>query len=191
MTIARITRVHGIRGEVVALSLTDFPERFAQLDTVRIETKDRVFWEVLEGFRFHQNRILLKFAGFDQPQAVEHLMGGAVQVPESERVKAPPDTYFHSDLIGCAVFDRERFLGEVQRILETGTAALLVIERGDGDILIPLAKQFLREVDLGKRRIEVDLPRDLIELNQISESTKWKRRKKERAGRNAPEPQSG
>lgn len=191
MTIARITRVHGIRGEVVALSLTDFPERFERLDTVRIETKEQVFWEVLEGYRFHRNRILLKFAGFDRPHEVEHLMGGAVQVPESERVQPPPDTYFHSDLIGCEVFNRKQSLGEVRRILETGAAALLVIERGDGDILIPLAKQFLREVDPGKRRIDVDLPTDLIELNQVSESARSKRRKAEREGRKAAGSKSG
>ncbi len=183
MTIARITRPHGVRGEVVALSLTDFPERFARLETVRVATEAQVSWEILEGYRFHKNRILLKFAGLSRPNEVEHLIGGEVQVPEADRVKPPPDTYFHSDLIGCEVFNRERPLGAVQRVLETGAAALLVIEAVEGEILIPMAKQFLRKVDPEMLRIDVDLPGELIVLNQISASSR--RRKKEREDRRA------
>jgi len=163
-SIARIVKRRGVRGEVVAELLTDFPERFSSLDEVRIFNGAREYWEEIEKHWFHKNRVILKFCGRDRPEEVEELIGGDVQVSEDQRVSLPQDSFYHSDLIGCKVLENEEVLGGVTGILETGAAGCnLVVTRADGgEFMVPLVRKFVLKVDLEKKVIHVDLPSGLV-----------------------------
>ncbi len=163
-SIARIVKRRGVRGEVVAELLTDFPERFSSLDEVRIFNGEREYWEKIEKHWFHKNRVILKFCGRDRPEEVEELIGGDVQVSEDQRVLLPQDSFYHSDLIGCKVLENEEVLGGVTGILETGAAGCnLVVSGADGgEFMVPLVRKFVLKVDLEKKVIQVDLPSGLV-----------------------------
>jgi 16S rRNA processing protein RimM len=163
-SIARIVKRRGVRGEVVAELLTDFPERFSSLYEVRIFNGEKEYWEGIEKHWFHKNRVILKFCGRDRPEEVEELIGGDVQVSEDQRVLLPQDSYYHSDLIGCKVQENEEVLGGVTGILETGAAGCnLVVSGADGgEFMVPLVRKFVLKVDLEKKVIQVDLPSGLV-----------------------------
>jgi len=163
-SIARIVKKRGVRGEVAAELLTDFPERFSSLDQVRIFNGETEYWEEIEKHWFHKNRVILKFRGRDRPEEVEELIGGDVQVSEDQRVSLPQDSYYHSDLIGCKVLENEEVLGGVTGILETGAAGCnLVVTRADGrEFMVPLVRKFVLKVDVGKKVIQVNLPSGLL-----------------------------
>ncbi len=163
-SIARIVKKRGVRGEVAAELLTDFPERFSSLDEVRIFNGEKEYWEEIENHWFHKNRVILKFRGRDCPEEVEELIGGDVQVSEDQRVSLPQDSYYHSDLIGCKVLENEEVLGGVTGILETGAAGCnLVVTRDDGgEFMVPLVREFVLKVDVGKKVIQVNLPSGLV-----------------------------
>lgn len=163
-SIARIVKKRGVRGEVAAELLTDFPERFSSLDQVRIFNGETEYWEEIEKHWFHKNRVILKFRGRDRPEEVEELIGGDVQVSEDQRVSLPQDSYYHSDLIGCQVLEDAELLGGVTGILETGTAGCnLVVTRADGgEFMVPLVRKFVLKVDVGKKVIQVNLPSGLV-----------------------------
>ena len=167
VSIARIVKTHGLRGEVAAEILTDFPERFQLLDRVFLGAAGAAREERLESFRFaHRSRVILKFAGRDRIEEVEELVGCEVRVPESERVVPPEDVYFDSDLEGCLVYQGDNLLGRVDSILKVGESAsnLVVVDERDREFMIPLAREFVRRVDVADRRIEVDLPPGLTDL---------------------------
>ena len=163
-SIARIVKRRGVRGEVAAELLTDFPERFSSLDEVRIFNGETEYWEEIEKHWFHKNRVILKFRGRDRPEEVEELIGGDVQVSEDQRVSLPQDSYYHSDLIGCKVLENEEVLGGVTGILETGAAGCnLVVTRADGgEFMVPLVRKFVLKVDVGEKVIQVNLPSGLV-----------------------------
>ncbi len=163
-SIARIVKRRGLRGEVVAELLTDFPERFSSLDEVRIFNDEKEYWEKIEKHWFHKDRIILKFRGRDLPENVEELIGGDVQIYEDQRVSLPEDSYYHCDLIGCKVLESGEVLGGVTGVLETGAAGCnLVVTRADGEeFMVPLVREFVLEVDVGKKVIQVDLPAGLV-----------------------------
>lgn len=166
VSIAKITRTHGVRGEVTAILLTDFPDRFRQLSKVYLFSEEQAGWETIERYRFHQDRIILKFVGRERPHEVQDLLGREVQIPESERVELPEDSYFDSDLVNCEVFERSIRLGVVVDLLKSGAGSVnLVIEDSDGrEILVPWVKEFVKEIDVENARIVVDLPPGLTEL---------------------------
>src|SRR5690348_12844349 len=88
ITVARIARPQGIRGEVVADLLTDFPERFTQLTQVRVEWPNgKVAVLELEKARLHQRRILLKFKGYDSRNAAESLRDVRVMVTRGQLIE--------------------------------------------------------------------------------------------------------
>ena len=57
-------------------------------------------------------------------------------------------------------------LGTVTEVLDSGGTHILKVDGSGGEILIPFAQSYLRKVDLGQRRIEVDLPEGLVDLNK-------------------------
>ena len=167
VSVAKITRTHGIRGEVTAILLTDFPDRFRLLRKVHLYSDAVSGWEEIERYRFHKDRVILKFTGRERPHEVNDLLGCDVQIPESDRIELPADTYFDSDLLNCQVFDGERSIGKVVDLLKAGADCVnLVIETSDGrEIMVPLVNAFVRQVDVGAARISVELPPGLEELS--------------------------
>ena len=164
VSIARIVKPRGIRGEVVAELLTDFPDRFLTVRRVRISQASHVCNEELEQHWFHGGRVVLKFKGRASPDDVRELIGGDVQVPESERYSLPQGFYYHSDLIGCHVLETDKSLGVVTDIFETGSAGVnLVISTNKGEeFMMPMVRKFVLAIDIDKKQIEVKSPPGLI-----------------------------
>jgi 16S rRNA processing protein RimM len=168
IVIARIARAWGIKGEVFADILTDFPERFDDVTTVTLRRGATERPAELEGYRFHKERILLKFAGVDTMSDAELLAGFDVVVPEEELYELPEgeDLYYDFDLVGCRVETAEGDeVGEVERVMRTGAQELLVVRRPDGrEALVPFVDEICPTVDVEGKRIVVDPPEGLLEL---------------------------
>lgn len=182
VSIARIIKTRGIKGEVSAELLTDFPERFTSVSQVRILLTGNQYWEDLERYWFHQGRIILKFRGRDLPDTVHELVGGDVQIPERERVPLPQGSYYDSDLIDCRVLENQETLGQVVQILKAppGAAAHLVIAGKQGkELMVPMVRKFVTQVDVEKKIIRVKLPKGLLELAFQEGSTQEEKRGRE------------
>ena len=164
--IAHVVRAHGLRGEVAADMLTDFPERFDDVAEVTLRRGDEERAAEVEGHRFHKGRVLLKFAGVDSMTDAERLRGFDVVVPEEELHELPEDFYYDFDLVGCAVVTTSgEAVGTVDSVLRTGAAELLSVRRaGGGEVLIPFVDEICPEVDVEARRIVVDPPEGLLDL---------------------------
>ncbi|MFQ5738057.1 MAG: ribosome maturation factor RimM [Acidobacteriota bacterium] len=178
VTIARIVKTRGVRGEVAADLFTDFPERFAVTRKVRVLRGKVQFWEEIEQHWFHKGRVILKFRRGDRPDDVTHLIGGEVQIPEEQRVPLPESTFYHSDLIGCQVVEDGKRMGQVVEIFATGSEGANLVVRTDtpAEVMIPLVDRFVCRVDLVKKTIEVSLPPGLLELGVIERRQKKEKR---------------
>lgn len=166
LTIGRVLKTHGRRGEVAAEILTDFPDRFQAGQEVLLSGGTDTQARSVEASRFHKGRLILKFAGCDSITAAESLHGLWIQVPGSARRPLPPGVVYCSELIGCAVRERGHTLGIVEAIEETGASLLLRVRTPEGELLVPFAEELCQTVDVEKREIHVRLPEGLRELNR-------------------------
>jgi len=166
ISVARIARPQGHRGEVIADLLTDFPERFARLGRVYVKRADgRLLLLDLENSRLHKGRVALKFTGFDSISGAEELRDARVLVSRDQLVELPEDTYYDFDLIGCeAVATGGQHLGHVVEVQNFGAAPLLVVRDGARELLIPLVLSICVEIDTGRKRIVVNPPEGLLDL---------------------------
>ena len=160
VTIAHLVRARGNKGELAALPLSN------RLTDVKHVIVNDAPMEV-ERTWTHGDRVIFKFKGVDTISDAQRLAGADVSIPLEQRPEAPEGEYYQSDLIGCQVVDQSgRMLGVVSDFQETGGAPLLEIRTQDGkELLIPFAKSMLVGVDLVRKRIEVNLPDGLADLN--------------------------
>jgi 16S rRNA processing protein RimM len=166
VAIANIVRTRGLRGEVVADILTDFPERFEGLEMVTgiLPTSKRLDLKI-ENFWFQSGRIVLKFAGYDSIESAEALRNSEICVPESEVMELEAGEYFDWQLAGCEVETvGGTQIGQVREIMRTGGTELLVVQGETKEYLIPFAEAICREVDLEKKLIRIDPPEGLLEF---------------------------
>jgi 16S rRNA processing protein RimM len=86
VTVAKVIKTQGRIGEVAAVLLTDFPERFSQPGTYFSFDKENRRREVqLDDHWFHKGQVILKFAGTDSISQAEELIGCEIQVPLEQR----------------------------------------------------------------------------------------------------------
>lgn len=166
VAIAKIVKSRGLRGEVSADILTDFPERFDDLESVIALLPNGTRQNLkIEGFRFQKNRILLTFEKINSVEAAENLRNAEICVPESEAVALEEDEYFDWELEGCAVETVEgEKIGCVKELMRTGGTEILVVKGAEKEFLIPFAETICTEVDVEKKLIRVDAPEGLLEF---------------------------
>jgi 16S rRNA processing protein RimM len=172
VTLARILRPRGLRGEVAAEILTDFPERLPKLREVWLSgghsAPRRVRVERCWLSPGRGGQAIFHFADVASVEAAEKLRGLEVQVPIEERARLAAGNYFVSDLVGCEVWEAEAAsaLGSVRDVEFPGGAPLLAIDTKDGEVLVPLAAEFCVRIDVKAKRIDVTLPEGLRDLNR-------------------------
>jgi 16S rRNA processing protein RimM len=182
VTVARILRPHGCRGEVAAEILTDFPQRLKGL--VSAELVDSKSHTVANGARPRAIRscwlsksrggqAIFHFEGSDSIDDAKRLVGLEVQIPIVDRLPLPLGHYYISDLAGCEVIERSgRTLGRVREVQFVGKDVAgtpnLAIDSPAGELLIPLAQDICINIDIGAHRITVVLPEGLLDLNANS-----------------------
>jgi 16S rRNA processing protein RimM len=167
VTLARVRKTQGRRGEVAVELHSDVPDRFrpglrlfalAQ-DNSRRELQIEELWP-------HKDFLILKFAGIDSISDAEALIGCELQVPRSERAQLESGWNYVSDLIGCVVFDTGREIGKIEDVqFGTGEAPLLIVVGGNKRYEVPYAEAYLQSVDLEHKQIRMQLPEGMLELN--------------------------
>jgi 16S rRNA processing protein RimM len=167
VTLARVIKTQGRHGEVAAETHTDIPGRLHAGMKILALAEDASRRELqIDDVWPHKNWQVLKFAGVDSISDAEVLIGCELQVPSSERAKLEEGAFYVSDLIGCALFDQGREIGVVSDVrFGAGEAPLLVVGLGKNEHEIPYAQVFLERVDVEHKRIEMNLPEGLLEVN--------------------------
>jgi 16S rRNA processing protein RimM len=165
--VARLVRTRGLKGELLADVLTDFPERFADVSEVTGVSPDgRRIELTLEQHWFQKDRVVLKFEGYDTVDAAASLVGLELGLPEQDRIQLPSNEFYDWELEGCSVENANgEPIGRVREVMRTGGVELLVIEGADHDEhLVPMAAEIVLSVDVPGKKIRIDPPEGLLDL---------------------------
>ncbi len=160
-------KTQGRHGEVAVELHSDVPGRFQQgLHLLALFNDGQRRKLKVEGLWPHKSYLVLKFERVDSISDAEALIGAELQVPKENRAQLEPGWNYVSDLIGCMVLDGDRELGVVREVrFGAGEAPLLVVGTGREEHEIPFASAYLRSVDVTGKRILMELPGGLLEVN--------------------------
>lgn len=169
ITLARVVKTQGRRGEVAAQTHSDVPGRFvlgmklfvlpkAQDSRRELEVED--LWP-------HKGLLVLKFRGVDSIFDAERLIGSELQVLSTQRADLEPGWNYVSDLVGCVVLDQSREIGRIEDVqFGAGEAPLLMVANAAGKKFeVPFAEAYLEGVDTAQRQVRMNLPEGMLEIN--------------------------
>ncbi len=165
VTIGKIERHFGVRGEFKVRSLSDVPGRLDHLKQVHVlEPTGQTVERTVTHVRRTGSTYIMGLAGVTTPEEACLLRGGFIQVPRSPASALSADVYFECDLVGMTVEnERGDEIGVLETILEIPNNQVFVVRKGMEEVLIPAAKSFVTAVDLARRRMTVCGIDDLVE----------------------------
>jgi 16S rRNA processing protein RimM len=171
VTLARVVKTQGRRGEVAAEVYSTVPDRFA-LGMKLWASPERAFSGdarrtlEIEEFWPHKEWLIFKFAGVDSISDAELIVGCELQVPENQRAELQEGWSFVSDLVGCTLMDQGREIGQVEDVqFGAGEAPLLIVADGGKRFDVPFAQAFIESVDLAHKQLRMKLPEGLLSVN--------------------------
>jgi 16S rRNA processing protein RimM len=158
LRIGLVRSVHGLKGALRVELLTDFPDRFAPGCEVNVAGRQLRVARSTE----QPDGLLVTFAGIDDRNAAELLVGAYCTVPLEDARALPSDRYYHFQLVGLRVFDvhGDRELGEVAEVLAYPANDVLRVTDGSREVLIPMVRSVVRAIAPSEGRITVDLPEE-------------------------------
>ena len=166
--VGRVVRPHGLRGQVVIASETDFgADRFAPGAKVWRQSGKTIGELVVADSYPQADRWVVGFENVTTVEEAEELRGIELRIPEDARMPLGPDEYYLYDLVGCEVRTAAGVeIGRVQAVYTGAGGALLSVDRNGAEVLVPLVKTMCPEIDVAARRIIVDPPEGLLDVNR-------------------------
>ena len=165
--VGRIARAHGNRGQVIIDPATDFPEeRFKPGSVLQIRRGNATESIAVENVRFHRGRPILGLSGIDTMDAAEALAGSELRIGTDALQPLPAGSFYHHDLVDCDVETRDgETIGRVTAVEGDASGSRLVVRGRQGEVLIPLVENICVAVDVQGRKIIVEPPQGLLDLN--------------------------
>ena len=167
--IGKIVGAHGLHGTCKVVSFAESVSIFSTNRSIILRRPDgeertcAVQWS-----KQHSRCILLALEGVTDRDQAETLVGCELLIPRSSLPEPEDGSYYWFDLIGLSVYTTDgRFLGRLESIFPTGSNDVYVIRpelednRPGEELLIPEIESVVREIDLDRKLMRVDLTEDM------------------------------
>ena len=171
VVLGRVIGAHGTRGELRVAVFGDGPDNLLRAPELALEAerpgsgaRERIA-EVTSAAPGRPGEVRLTLRGIESREAVQALAGLLVSVAPRHLAPLPDGEFYWYQLVGCAVEAHDgRALGTVRALWETGAHDVLVVEDEEGrEVLLPAAADLLREVDIARGRIVIEVPEGLLD----------------------------
>jgi len=163
LNVARIVSTHGLKGNVKVELLTDFDSRLAKGQKLMLKGQ----WVTVQASQWQNGRLVLKLSGVDDIDQAKALQWEYLSVNADEEPELDADEFLVEDLVGLTVMTTEgKNLGVVDEVAAYPAQDILMI----GDLMIPFAQEFVKEIDFDKETITVELLEGMLDIAESRDS---------------------
>ena len=166
IAIGQISKVRGIKGEMVVIPLTDDPKRFSTLGKIFLSKDEKINQFEVETVRTDlktkrlKERVLIKLKGVENPEEAKKLVGSFLEIEKEDLSKLPEGRYFVFDIIGLKVITtEEKEVGTVKEVLSLPANDVYVVQGDQKEYDIPAIKEVVKKIDL-ERKIMIIEPKE-------------------------------
>lgn len=165
VTIGKITKSQGNKGEVRIFPLTDFLDRFQILDKVYLEKDTQLLEKEIENVRLQKNMVIIKFAGVDNIEQAQAFRDYYLKIPKTELMELPQDHYYIEEIMDFKVVTNTgNYLGKVFNVISTGGTDILEIKGETKNYMVPTAHEIIKEIKMLEKEIVIEPIPGLLEL---------------------------
>jgi 16S rRNA processing protein RimM len=170
ITIGQISKVRGIKGEMVVVPLTDDPKRFSDLQKVLLSKDEKIIEFEVEKVRTNlttkklNEMVLLKLKGVESPEEAKKLVGSFLEIEKEGLIKLPEGRYFIFDIIGLKVITtEEKEIGTVKEVISLPANDVYVVQGDQKEYDIPALKEIVKKIDLEKKIMIIEPKEGLLD----------------------------
>ena len=159
LEIGKIVNTHGLRGEVKVVPWTDTPEDFETVESVFVKIKREYKPLTVASVRYQKNNLIVKFKEYDNINDVEVFKGMTLYCDRDELGELPEGVYYIVDLIGLDVVTEDgNRVGVISDVFNTGANDIYDVKReGKKNLLLPVIDEVVKEIDMEKRQVTVNI----------------------------------
>jgi 16S rRNA processing protein RimM len=165
-SLGKITKPHGLKGEVTIWLDVDVPENYIDLDGLFLEIKGQLVPYIIEELQVRGKKSIVKFEDINSIEATETIIDAEAYLPIKKLPKLKGKQFYYHEVIGYQIFDSnsQKDLGELKAIYESTGQDLFAVDINETEVLIPIIDNFLDTIDHSEKRIHVTLPDGLLDI---------------------------
>lgn len=164
--LGKITRKHGLSGNVILKLDTDQPEFYNKLESIFVEINGLLVPFFIEKQQWNKNNSKIILFKNSTEAMVEQLIGGNVFLPLSTLPPLTGKQFYYHEVLKFQIFDADgRACGIIQEINDQTAQHYFILKSDDNkEIIIPIVNQWILEVNREKQFIRMELPEGLLEI---------------------------
>lgn len=164
--LGKLTKTHGLKGELAIWLDVDYPEDYEELDSVLLEIKGQLVPYFIEEIQIRANKSIIKFEDIDTIEEAQKLVNCDIYLPEDNLPELEDeDQFYYHEIIDFDVIDEEKGkLGKVLAVYTSDRQDLISMQYEGKEILIPIDDDIVKTVNREKKEIYTHLPDGLLEV---------------------------
>lgn len=161
--VGKITRPHGLKGEVTALFSTDIPNDINSLEVLFIRVNNQMVPHFIKSISHTGDKAYIRFDDIDTLDDAKAMARQELFLPKALRPKSRKGEFYDDEIIGFIVEDDSLgTLGKIDEIMQSGLQRLILLINQEKELLIP--ENLIKTIDKRKRKITVDLPEGYLDI---------------------------
>ena len=161
----KITKTHGLKGEVTIKLDVANPEDFKDLRYLLIEDRGNLIPYFIENQKINGDKMIVRLQDVKKVEQAVTFMGKAVFLPNEFMPELEDDDFYYKEIVGFKMVDTQKGeIGEISDVLEYPTQAVIQVMKDGKEILIPIHDDIIQKVDKKAKILTVKAPEGLIDM---------------------------
>ena len=161
----KITKTHGLKGEVTVKLDVANPEDFKDLRYLLIEDRGNLIPYFIENQKINGDKMIVRLQDVKNVEQAVAFMGKAVFLPNEFMPELEDDDFYYKEIVGFKMVDAQKGeIGEISDVLEYPTQAVIQVMKDEKEILIPIHDDIIQKVDKKAKILTVKAPEGLIDM---------------------------
>ncbi|GAB3258407.1 ribosome maturation factor RimM [Larkinella harenae] len=178
--LGKITKTHGVRGELVFFLDVDMPELYSGMDSVLIEVKGDLVPYFIESISINRNRGIVALEGVETIEEAQKLINCDLYLPLDNLDELEEGQFYFHEIVGFRVHDETLGeLGTVRTVYNVAPQNLISMDYQGKEVLIPVNDELTPSADKEKKILHVRLPEGLVDIYLNEPSARDKQSKEE------------
>ncbi|MBS1548386.1 MAG: 16S rRNA processing protein RimM [Bacteroidetes bacterium] len=163
--LGKITRRHGLQGNVMLKLDTDQPEIYNKLEGIFLEVNGLLVPFFIEKQQWSKaDTKIISFKNASE-QMVEQSIGKNVFLPLSSLPILTGNQFYYHEVVGFTIVDEKNTTcGEIKEVNDQTAQHYFILNLNGKEIIIPIIKDWILNVNREEKKIQMQLPEGLLDV---------------------------